>query len=263
MKAVLGIDAAWTTSQPSGVALARESDHGWELVIASPSYRDFIDGRGRWDGDRPAGSTPIAAEIIAAASKMAGADIDVVAIDMPLSRTPITSRRTSDNLVSSAYGSRKCGTHTPSASRPGLISDVLKMEFEAEGYQLVTEEIRTPALIEVYPHPALVELANAAERLRYKHAKARSYWPADPPTARRDNLIAVWREIIDLVDLRIPGTRAALPMPDARQPGFRLKAFEDMLDAVACAWVAIEFLEGRAIAYGDHDSSIWVPGRPG
>jgi predicted RNase H-like nuclease len=263
MKAVLGIDAAWTTSQPSGVALARHNGHGWELLLASPSYQDFIDGRGRWDGERPTGSTPNAVEIIAAGHRMAGADIGVVAIDMPLSRTPITSRRTSDNLVSSAYGSRKCGTHTPSASRPGLISDVLRTGFEAEGYPLATEEIQKPALIEVYPHPALVELADANERLRYKHAKARAYWPADPPTARRDNLIAVWREIIDLVDERIAGTRSALSIPDAGQPGFRMKAFEDMLDAVVCAWVAIEFLEGRAIAYGDQDSAIWVPVRSG
>lgn len=37
--------------------------------------------------------------IIAAASARVGADIDVVTIDMPLSKTPFMSRRVSDNMI--------------------------------------------------------------------------------------------------------------------------------------------------------------------
>jgi hypothetical protein len=42
---------------------------------------------------------------------------------------------------------------------------------------LQTLTIASPALIEVYPHPALVELAGAVERLPYKAAKVSAYWP--------------------------------------------------------------------------------------
>jgi hypothetical protein len=115
MTAVLGIDAAWTVSQPSGVALAHNRGDGWELVLVSPSYQDFVAGRGGWYGDRPLGSSAIARELLATAQSDAGVDVHVVAIDMPLSREPITSRRTSDNLMSSAYGARKCGSR---AERP-------------------------------------------------------------------------------------------------------------------------------------------------
>ena len=263
MTAVLGIDAAWTTSKPSGVALARNRGDGWELVLASPSYQDFVAGRGRWDGDRPLGSSPIASELLDAAKSHAGAEVQVIAIDMPLSRQSITSRRTSDNMVSSAYGARKCGTHTPSALRPGIISDGLRTEFEDAGYPLQTTSASAPALIEVYPHPALVELAGAAERLPYKHSKTRTYWRSDVPTDRRGKLVAVWHHIVELLDDKISGVKAALPIPDAVQPGYRMKAFEDMLDAVVCAWVAIEFIEGRAVAYGDQNSAIWAPGKTG
>ena len=48
-----------------------------------------------------------------------------------------------------------------------------------------------------------------------------------------------------------------LPLADA--PTRALKAFEDQLDAVVCAWVGVCALEGRARAYGDAESAIWVP----
>jgi predicted RNase H-like nuclease len=41
--------------------------------------------------------------------------------------------------------------------------------------------------------------------------------------------------------------------------GRALKAYEDQLDAVVCAYVAIAALEGRAESYGDDVSAIWVP----
>ena len=41
--------------------------------------------------------------------------------------------------------------------------------------------------------------------------------------------------------------------------GLEMKAFEDALDAIVCAWVAICVLEGRAEPYGDEESAIWIP----
>ena len=38
-----------------------------------------------------------------------------------------------------------------------------------------------------------------------------------------------------------------------------VEEMEDALDAVVCAWVGVCALEGRAKAYGDPDSAIWVP----
>lgn len=58
---------------------------------------------------------------------------------MPLSLKPITARRVLDNLVSAEYGARHCSTHTPSAIRPGKISDDLRSGFGRCGYGMVTK----------------------------------------------------------------------------------------------------------------------------
>jgi predicted RNase H-like nuclease len=156
---------------------------------------------------------------------------------MPLALSPITRRRAADDAVSRAYGARACGTHTPSAVRPGRISDDLRLGFAAAGYPLRTTAIAAPSLIEVYPHPALVELAAAPTRLPYKAAKVGRYWPAVTPADRRARLLEEWRRIVELLEGRIEGVAAALPPPAADAPGHALKAFEDKLDAVVCAWV--------------------------
>ena len=41
MRCVVGIDAAWTVTEPSGVALAVD-DNGWRLAAVAPSYDDFL-----------------------------------------------------------------------------------------------------------------------------------------------------------------------------------------------------------------------------
>jgi len=38
-----------------------------------------------------------------------------------------------------------------------------------------------------------------------------------------------------------------------------LKPIEDMLDALVCAWMGIEHLQGRSSGLGDSGAAIWVP----
>jgi predicted RNase H-like nuclease len=264
MRAVLGIDAAWTLTRPSGVALAVESADGWHLIAVTPSYQRFqalADTRLSPE-KRPSGSPPDAVALLTAASALCGRPIDLVAIDMPLAHSPIDGRRFSDDAVSRAYGARKCGTHTPSATRPGPISDDLKRAFEGVGYPLQTDVCSTPGIVEVYPHPALVELAAATERLRYKASKIRAYWP--PPATsleRRTLLCQQWSVIVALLEGEIAGVKALLPALEVSASGREMKAYEDQLDAIVCAWVATSILDGRAQSYGDKHSAIWIPFR--
>jgi predicted RNase H-like nuclease len=261
---VLGIDAAWTERHPSGVAVAVERAGRWHLAAVAPSYDLFLAHARRepQTGARPTGSIPDPVALLRAAEALAGCAVDLVAIDMPLARSPISRRRESDNAVSRAYGRRKCGTHTPSAVRPGPLSDALRAGFERAGYPLLTDASRSPGLVEVYPHPALVELASVEMRLPYKIAKASAYWPdlARPERIRR--ISNQWQMIVGLLDTEIAGVAARLPPLPEDAAGFALKAYEDMIDAVVCAWVGVAVLERRATAYGDADSAIWVPDRP-
>ena len=43
MTIILGIDAAWTATQPSGVALVSSTDGNRRLIFAGSSYRHFLD----------------------------------------------------------------------------------------------------------------------------------------------------------------------------------------------------------------------------
>lgn len=261
MTTILGIDAAWTATQPSGVALISSTSSNWRLIFAGSSYRYLLD-HGKADlisNSRPFGSVAEPTALLAAAERIAETPVDLVAVDMPLSLEPITTRRVSDNLVSAAYGARHCSTHTPSAIRPGKISDDLKAGFGRCGYRLLTKEVGAPGLMEVYPHPALVELMRAERRLPYKQAKVRNYWPSETPAGRRIKLFETWLSIINALEQEIAGVSEILLLPSAEAPAWQLKAFEDMLDAVICAWIGICVYEGTAIPFGDDSSAIWIP----
>jgi predicted RNase H-like nuclease len=261
MRTVLGIDAAWTLTQPSGVALVTETASGWRLVAVESSYQRFHDHADSTllPNARPLGSAPQAYALLASCAALSGRAVDLVAIDMPLSHAPIIGRRPCDNAVSRAYGARKCGTHTASALRPGAISDDLTAAFAACNYPLRTRAAEAPGIIEVYPHPALVELSGAAMRLPYKLSRSAQYWPALNSEQRRLQLYCQWSDIVVLLENRIDGVAAALPALGPGASRLDAKAYEDKIDAIVCAWVAICALDGRAIPFGDEVSAIWIP----
>lgn len=244
------------------MALVEENSNGWRLVIVARSYSEFrhADPNGECETVRPPGSEPVE-QLLDACVRFCGRRPNIVAVDMPLAREPITGRRVSDDEVSKYYGARKCGTHSPSALRPGKVGLDLQTGFESAGYHLRTCSAETGGLIEVYPHPALVELSGAPERLPYKAAKVRSYWPELSRDQRRSKLFTVWRKIVEGLEREIEGVKEALPEPRPDARGSELKAFEDQLDAIVCAWVGICALERRAVPHGDETSAIWIPGR--
>ena len=250
MTVILGIDAAWTSKQPSGLAVGMLVGNRWRVVRAAASYPDFVDLPYASDAFPPLDVT------LAAAQRSTGRSVGLVSVDMPLSYERITCRRLADNAVSRAYGGRKAGTHTPNPARPGQVSRELMSRLNAAGYPLLTETITLPGTIEVYPHPALIELMGAPERLPYKAAKIRKYWPELSPAARREKLITIWHEITARLAVEIDGVADVLPPIDAQATGRELKAYEDMLDAIVCVWVGICAVEGSAKPFGDSAASI-------
>ena len=262
MRSVLGIDAAWTPHNPSGVALVEETQGGWRVAAVETSYRRFVAWAGGPRIEAGKEARPNVAALLEACRRVTGREPDLVAVDMPLSRLPIERRRESDRQVSQTYGARKCATHSPSALRPGKISDQLREDFESNGYALWTvapTASETRGLIEVYPHPALVELTGASERLKYKIGKIGNYWRELDPAERKTRLFGIWGAIVAALEAEVAGVEARLPKVARNDRGAALKSFEDALDAVVCAWVGIRVLQDRAKAYGDADSAIWVP----
>ena len=266
MPAVLGIDAAWTEREPTGVALISDDGDGWRCVALAPSYEAFIGLASGFlvDWDAPMrGAMPEPAVLLNAASRLLGGQpVDVVAVDMPVSMAPITARRAADSAVAREFGGRGCGTHSPSAERPGPVSARLSDGFAEQGYPLATATTpagAAPCLIEVYPHPALLALLRADYRVPYKVSKARKLWPGTTPAERREKLLEAFAAILAALGAEIRGIPMGLP--EARQvtTSSRLKRYEDALDALVCAWVGSRYLQGMAKPYGDDTAAIWIP----
>lgn len=261
MKVVLGIDAAWTLHNPSGVAVAINESGHWKLAAVAQSYQSFYArANSKYkSATGPISEGPDTEKLLHSAKTICAQPVDIIAVDMPMAHLPITQRRTSDTMISKVFGGRKCATHSPSALRPGRISDKLRESFGKAGYELQTNKTTTKGLIEVYPHPALLELMSAAQRLPYKAGKTLIYWPNTTVLERRKSLLEQWNHIAAQLDKHISGVVSALPLPAVDASIISFKAFEDSLDAVICAWVAICFIDGNCDAYGDDNSAIWVP----
>ena len=241
--------------------MVQETAKGWRLKAAESSYARFRERAGGFAPRTPArGEPPDINALLDACRRLGGRAPDLVAVDMPLALTPITGRRASDLAISRAFGAAKAATHSPSALRPGLLADKLRADFVREGFALCTAEgVKTPGVMEVYPHAALLALSGDKVRLTYKAGKTTTYWRNAELNVRRARLREVWRRIVDLLDAEIAGVADALPPPLDEARGRALKDYEDRLDAVVCAYVAIRALDGGAKPYGDGGSAIWVP----
>ena len=253
--AVLGIDAAWTTTQPSGVALLSNASGRWRCVGLAPSYASFVTLAARdrvdWTAAKIAGSElDVGARLAAARALLGGDELAVVAIDMPIATTAITARRVADDEISKTFGSAWCSTHSPSEARPGAMGRRMTDAFGAAGYEIAVSSAHRPkrALIEVYPHPALLALTGATKRLEYKIGKA----GREPAKVR-----AQWLTIVDALARHVRDIELDVPVGLTKA---RMKRYEDAIDALVCAWVGVEFLSGRATAYGDDETAaVWCP----
>ncbi len=184
----------------------------------------------------------------------------VVAIDGPLHVPNSTGRRPAESEITAVYGGRKAGAH--SSNRSLFLDRFGRVRGEDLARRLAPLGFDDPwsagdrNLLEVYPHPALIETFALPERLRYK-AKRGMRVPD-----RRDGL----RRLSSLLDsLRTadpPLAVEAMPVPDTLR-GRRLKDVEDLLDARLCAWIAgvwWRYGEGRVRLFGDRTTGhIAVP----
>jgi predicted RNase H-like nuclease len=263
---ILAIDAAWTATQPSGVALVQHRGSGWHCIALAPSYQSFIEEAAEtatdWAVSRFLGSEPDIPRLLEAAERLAGRSVDLVTLDMPLARTPFTTRREADRAVSREFSSRWCAAHSPTPTRPGPLGARISDALSAAGYELATTATPSPGgqqFLEVYPHPALLSLLRRPRRVPYKVSKARKYWPGELVPGRIRKLLseftAVHRSLGEVFD----GLMLELPEPENVRSLSALKRYEDALDALVCAWVGVEYLAGRAVPLGDDDAAIWCP----
>jgi predicted RNase H-like nuclease len=259
---VLGVDTAWTPFELSGVVLLRcDGRFGPIIERAGRSYGEFCTtGRPSWS-EYPRGTLPTFSEIL----RSCASAVDVVSLDMPLSPVDITGRRHADNSISKCYGGRGAGTHSPSSDRPGAISASIFEQLTSAGFgwKGLDPSTEAPVFIEVYPHPAIIELFGYDYRFPYKVQKRGRYWPHMPAAERKKKLIENLLELRSKLGEEIPNVPDFLPVLDPSGPykDRFLKGYEDLLDALVCGLVGHVYLKGGAIPFGDGEGVIWVPKR--
>jgi predicted RNase H-like nuclease len=269
MGTILAIDTAWTATEPSGIALLASNADTWECLCVAPNYDSFYrcaDGsRIDWTNGKFRGSKIDVPQLLRAAVTIARQDVDLVAIDMPIATVPFSTRRVADAAISTAFGGAGCSAHSPTAVRPGALGAELTKQFRDAGFVLLgtDSEVRTTrAMIEAYPHPALLSLLGAAYRIPYKVGKSTRYWPWQTVRERIGSLLNQFTLIECALAAQIGGIRVPLPAADRVFSLTELKRYEDALDALVCGWVAIQFTAGNAVAYGDATAAVWVPNSP-
>jgi predicted RNase H-like nuclease len=236
----IGIDLAWGGRNPSGLAALDE--HG---AVAGEGL-DLSD------------------EELAAFVAAHDRDGAVLAIDAPLVVTNLTGRRACESELHRRYGAVGAGPYpTNLALLHGRVRAMELVRRLDRPYRTVPADPRRGRgwwAVEVFPHPALVELGALARALRYKqgplaervaglhqlHAVLAGLEAADPPLRLRPDG-RLQTELARLDTLR----------------GRARKGFEDLADAHVCAYVALWWWwHGRArtlVAGDDEHGAIVVP----
>lgn len=243
-----GIDLAWSRKYPSGVVLLDGNTLvDWRADLVGD--REILDFIAHW-------TTPGSAV--------------VVAVDAPLCVPNVQGARECDRALSAAWGRYRAGAHPANRTRLAFDGDVrgetlVAMLVEEAGFELLAPVVPRPGarvVCEVYPHPAHVSLFGLEERLKYK---AKPGWGLE---ARWTAFGAYQRHLAGLAqaDPALLGAAELLATEVTGLRGRQLKAWEDTLDALTCAYVAAySWRHGPAgqIVYGDGAGGhILVPRRP-
>ena len=214
----VGIDLAWSARNNSAAA----------AIEAEQGHGKLIDHKKQLEADD---------EIIAFISKVSNDGPTIVGIDAPLIVPNTTRLRPCDRDVTREFGRYHAGAH--SANR-----NLLKRDGKVRGEELV-KRLRTihfihdyniprhsdtcRQVVEVYPHPATINLFKLKQVLKYKRGTMKD---------RQKELNKLQQYIASL--------KAAEPALHVHEQyfhdttqlhGYHFKAHEDFLDAILCAYI--------------------------
>ncbi len=215
----VGIDLAWSDSNPTGLALIEGGRESGSLVSTELVETDEeIVG---WVEEKVAGSEA------------------VLAVDAPLTVPNETGRRPAEEVVGKLFSRYDAGAHPANRNRLSQWSGRVRGEdiveklgekgFHHDPYLDLHEECRK--IVEVYPHPAMVTIFDLERILRYKKKPGRNYDFLWGEFERyQENIRGLSEEEPslskpDLAEKDVQGLR-----------GSGLKEYEDKLDALFCAY---------------------------
>lgn len=216
----IGIDLAWGARNPTGGAVIRNH----QLITATGALTD---------------DAMILAFINAHLQDTEGA---IIAVDAPLCVPNATGARLCDKSLSSEWRRYDAGAlpanRTLLAVNGAVRGETLVAKLHAaHGFQQVAPIPHRSTgryICEVFPHPAHVALFGLSKTLKYKARSNRT------PAARQAAFVT-YQAALQALKNAVPPlytTDDLLQSDLSRLTGRRLKAYEDTLDAITCAYVA-------------------------
>ncbi len=218
----IGLDLAWSPRNPTGGAVIEGDEHGGTFVDSALLSDD--------------------ASLIAYVEQHASDGPAIVAVDAPLHVPNETGRRLGEAELGAVFAKYQAGAHPANRQRlafDGVVrGEALVATLEARGFThapMIEGGMPVRQVIEVFPHPAMIALFGLQRTLKYKVKPNRS----------RDDIMAAWQQYHShLRDL----ASADPPLHDHEQlldenltslRGKRLKDYEDRIDALMCAYIAL------------------------
>lgn len=215
----IGLDLAWAPHNATGGAVLDAGGHLLELKLLGSD-----------------------AEILAFVEAHAGMGPAVIGIDAPLRVPNAVGRRPAEAELARRYQRAHAGAHpanrTLLAGPDGTLrGERLRAALEARGFDHdpvfgVQEAVRR--VLEVYPHPALVELFGLPRILKYK-SKGQGRAVQDAEWGRLTQAL----RSLETATPPLTGLTTWLDTDVTALRGRALKAHEDQTDAVICAYVAL------------------------
>src|SRR5262245_14448320 len=218
----VGMDLAWSRKNRTGAAIVRGDRHGGELIDSALLGSDD--------------------EIVGYIGAAAGAGPAIVAVDAPLVVPNMSGRRAGEHELGKIFATHQAGAHPANRSlmvfRQGVRGEELVRRLEH--YHFIHKETieagrEIRQVIEVYPHAAMVALFELDRTLKYKAKPKRSI------EARRAAWGEYQRYLRELAghDPPLRGQAELTGLDVAVLRGRRLKDYEDRVDALMCAYIAL------------------------
>ncbi|MBC1219499.1 DUF429 domain-containing protein [Nostoc sp. UCD121] len=240
----IGIDLGWR-SQPSGLCCLEWIDG--QLQLLDLDRKEAIADILTWidrsvQPDEPA----------------------IIAVDAPTLIPNATGSRLPDKLSHKYFGKYHAGCYPANQNLPFSDRTInFGLELESRGFAhapTIEPQKLSRYQIEVFPHPAIVNLFNLERILKYKKGRL---------IERRLELIKLQNYLLDILPSLSPPLRSLrlcglfpLEIPTT---GAALKATEDKLDSLICAYVAAYWWywgEQRNLVLGDRTTGyIIIPQR--
>lgn len=219
----IGLDLAWSSRNRSGAAVIEGDAYSGQLK-AIPALLHTDD------------------EIVAYIEAHAGTSPAIVAVDAPLCVPNMHGQRLAEAELARAFRRYEAGAHPANRQRlavAGVVrGEALVAALHQRGFShapAITAGVAVRQVIEVFPHPAMIALFGLDRTLKYKARANR------PPELR----LHAWRHYqqhlltLATADPQLQGHAEFVQQDVTKLRGRALKAYEDQVDALFCAYIAL------------------------